>query len=216
MFFFSPLSHSLVPQCSGLRCLIRRFEVFAILSHFKACGDRAGREDEAVPVAGALVKPCAWRKLAEVPAVTAPPLGERLRDCFRTTRAENNSPLLGLAFPFQPLAKHWPRALCTAPSKLRCACRHLYRCVNVDAALGRSCAAYLLVLASFCTGTELLKHKCFCELTLVKDLNFASAERFLHGQSVPALHESGNGKGGQNRAWTEVSACIINRDTNVM
>lgn len=146
----------------------------------------------------------------------APPLGERLRDCFRTTRVENNSPLLGLAFPFQPLAKHWPRALCTAPSKLRCACRHLYRCVNVDAALGRFCAAYLLVLASFCTGTELRKHKCFCELSLVKDLNFASAERFLHGQSVPALHESGNGKGGQNRAWTEVSACIINRDTNVM
>lgn len=74
VFFFSPLSHSLVPQCSGLRCLIRRFEVFAILSHFKACGDGAGRGDEAVPVAGALVKPCAWRKLAEVPAVTAVPL----------------------------------------------------------------------------------------------------------------------------------------------
>lgn len=60
---FFPLSPSLVAQCSGLHCLIRRFEVFAILSHFKACGDGARREDEAVPVAGAMVKSCAWRNL---------------------------------------------------------------------------------------------------------------------------------------------------------
>lgn len=73
------------------------------------------------------------------------------------------------------------------------------------------------------------RYECLHKWILVRDLNFASARRYLLGQpkfrvtspyqsmTVPACVSGAvSGKGGQSRAFRKVATCIINQDTDVM
>lgn len=105
VFFFPSFSFVGSPMF-GFALSHSAFRSLCILAHFKAGGDGAGREDEAVPVAGALVKPCAWRKLAEVPAVTAVPL-LRWASSYGTASEPHGQKIIprrwGLLSPSSPL-----------------------------------------------------------------------------------------------------------------